>query len=677
MDTLIAVGSSASMFYGIFALFRMSWGLGHGNMDLVGTYSMDLYFESAGMIVTLITLGKYLESRSKKKTSKAIEKLVALAPKEAEIERNGQVMTVPVEQLVVGDIVIIRPGESIAVDGVIVEGSTSVDQSAITGESIPVEKQVGDNVVSASINKNGFIKIRAVKVGENSTINQIIKLVEEASSSKAPIARMADKIAGIFVPVVMTIALVTIIVWLISGASFEFALSAGITVLVISCPCSLGLATPVAIMVGTGKGAENGILIKSGEALETAHKIDTVVMDKTGTITEGKPKVTDIVEYIDKNSLLTYAISLEKNSEHPLAEAIVKYCKDNNISSESVENFEAVFGKGVKATSDNSTILGGNRAFMKENNIDISKIEPQINSLADEGKTPLIFAKDNNVIGIIAVADVEKETSRKAIEEFAKMGISTVMLTGDNERTAKAIQKRLNIPKVIAQVLPEDKEKEIRRLQDEGHCVAMIGDGINDAPALAKADVGIAIGAGTDVAIESADAVLVRNDLLDAVSAVKLSKAVIKNIKENLFWAFFYNCIGIPVAAGVLYPIWGIKLSPMFGAAAMSLSSICVVTNALRLRRFKTYKSSEKVEETVIEVKKENEKMKKVLSIEGMMCGHCQAHVEKALKAMDGVTSVEVSLENKNATVELSKDISDAEFKAVIEDAGYELKSVQ
>ena len=638
---------------------------------------MDLYFESAGMIVTLITLGKYLESRSKKKTSKAIEKLVALAPKEAEIERNGQVMTVPVEQLVVGDIVIIRPGESIAVDGVIVEGSTSVDQSAITGESIPVEKQVGDNVVSASINKNGFIKIRAVKVGENSTINQIIKLVEEASSSKAPIARMADKIAGIFVPVVMTIALVTIIVWLISGASFEFALSAGITVLVISCPCSLGLATPVAIMVGTGKGAENGILIKSGEALETAHKIDTVVMDKTGTITEGKPKVTDIIEYIDKNSLLTYAISLEKNSEHPLAEAIVKYCKDNNISSESVENFEAVFGKGVKATSDNSTILGGNRAFMKENNIDISKIEPQINSLADEGKTPLIFAKDNNVIGIIAVADVEKETSRKAIEEFTKMGISTVMLTGDNERTAKAIQKRLNIPKVIAQVLPEDKEKEIRRLQDEGHCVAMIGDGINDAPALAKADVGIAIGAGTDVAIESADAVLVRNDLLDAVSAVKLSKAVIKNIKENLFWAFFYNCIGIPVAAGVLYPIWGIKLSPMFGAAAMSLSSICVVTNALRLRRFKTYKSFGKVEETVIEVKKENEKMKKVLSIEGMMCGHCQAHVEKALKAMDGVTSVEVSLENKNATVELSKDISDAEFKAVIEDAGYELKSVQ
>ena len=586
-------------------------------------------------------------------------------------------MTVPVEQLVVGDIVIIRPGESIAVDGVIVEGSTSVDQSAITGESIPVEKQVGDNVVSASINKNGFIKIRAIKVGENSTINQIIKLVEEASSSKAPIARMADKIAGIFVPVVMTIALVTIIVWLISGATFEFALSAGITVLVISCPCSLGLATPVAIMVGTGKGAENGILIKSGEALETAHKIDTVVMDKTGTITEGKPKVTDIIEYIDKNSLLTYAISLEKNSEHPLAEAIVKYCNENNISSENVENFEAVFGKGVKATSDNSTILGGNRAFMKENNIDISKIEPQINSLADEGKTPLIFAKDSNVIGIIAVADVEKETSRKAIEEFTKMGISTVMLTGDNERTAKAIQKRLNIPKVIAQVLPEDKEKEIRRLQDGGHCVAMIGDGINDAPALAKADVGIAIGAGTDVAIESADAVLVRNDLLDAVSAVKLSKAVIKNIKENLFWAFFYNCIGIPVAAGVLYPIWGIKLSPMFGAAAMSLSSICVVTNALRLRRFKTYKSSEKVEETVIEVKKENEKMKKVLSIEGMMCGHCQAHVEKALKAMDGVTSVEVSLENKNATVELSKDISDAEFKAVIDDAGYELKNVQ
>lgn len=668
MDTLIAVGSGAAMVYGIFAIFRIGWGLGNGNMDIVSTYGKDLYFESAGMIVTLITLGKYLESRSKKKTSQAIEKLIALAPKYAEIERNGSVITVPVEQLIPGDILLIRPGESIAADGVIVEGQTSVDQSAITGESIPVEKQVGDNVVSASINKNGFIKVKAIKVGENSTINQIIKLVEEASSSKAPIAKAADKIAGIFVPVVMAIALVTAIVWLIAGATFEFALSSAIAVLVISCPCSLGLATPVAIMVGTGKGAENGILIKSGEALETAHKIDTVVMDKTGTITEGKPVVTDVIEYTDKNTLLSYALSLEKNSEHPLAEAIVNYCNNNTIQPKPVTEFSAVFGKGVKAVCDSNVILGGNKGFITENGIDISKIEDTINSLADEGKTPLIFAKDKNITGIIAVADVEKENSKKAIEEFAKIGISTVMLTGDNERTAKAIQKRLNIPKVIAQVLPEDKEKEISRLQSQGHCVAMIGDGINDAPALARADVGIAIGAGTDIAIESADAVLVKNDLLDAVSAVKLSKAVIKNIKENLFWAFFYNCIGIPIAAGVLYPAFAIKLSPIVGAVAMSLSSICVVTNALRLRRFKTYESKINI--------KENKTMKKVLLIEGMMCGHCQAHVEKALNAMEGVNSVAVSLENKTATVELSKEISDSEFKAVIEDAGYELKEV-
>lgn len=668
MDTLIAVGSGAAMVYGIFAIFRIGWGLGNGNMDIVSTYGKDLYFESAGMIVTLITLGKYLESRSKKKTSQAIEKLIALAPKYAEIERNGSVITVPVEQLIPGDILLIRPGESIAADGVIVEGQTNVDQSAITGESIPVEKQVGDNVVSASINKNGFIKIKAIKVGENSTINQIIKLVEEASSSKAPIAKAADKIAGIFVPVVMAIALVTAIVWLIAGATFEFALSSAIAVLVISCPCSLGLATPVAIMVGTGKGAENGILIKSGEALETAHKIDTVVMDKTGTITEGKPVVTDVIEYTDKNTLLSCALSLEKNSEHPLAEAIVNYCNNNTIQPKPVTEFSAVFGKGVRAVCDSNVILGGNKGFITENGIDISKIEDTINSLADEGKTPLIFAKDKNITGIIAVADVEKENSKKAIEEFTKMGISTVMLTGDNERTAKAIQKRLNIPKVIAQVLPEDKEKEISRLQSQGHCVAMIGDGINDAPALARADVGIAIGAGTDIAIESADAVLVKNDLLDAVSAVKLSKAVIKNIKENLFWAFFYNCIGIPIAAGVLYPAFAIKLSPIVGAVAMSLSSICVVTNALRLRRFKTYESKINI--------KENKTMKKLLLIEGMMCGHCQAHVEKALNAMEGVNSVAVSLENKTATVELSKEISDSEFKAVIEDAGYELKEV-
>lgn len=680
MDSLIAMGSAAAIIYGVFAIFRMTAGYENGNMDLVHRYAGDIYFESAAMILTLITVGKYLETRSKGKTSQAIEKLMNLAPKTATVERGGVEMEIPAGELVTGDILVIRPGESIAADGEIISGTTSIDESAITGESIPVEKQPGDKAVSATINKTGFIKVRCEKVGEDTTISQIIRLVDEASASKAPIARMADKIAGIFVPVVIAIALIAAVIWLIAGAGFEFALSIGISVLVISCPCALGLATPVAIMVGTGKGAENGILIKSGEALETAHNVDTVVMDKTGTITEGKPKVTDVINFeIDQKQLIEIASGLESGSEHPLAEAVMEHAGVLGIKAAQAENFEAVFGRGIKAFIDGKAYLAGNAALMAEAGIDISAIQKTLDDLADQGKTPLIFAEAEKVIGIIAVADVEKASSREAIEAFADMKIDVVMLTGDNKRTAEALRKRLHIPKVIAEVLPSDKEKHIAALQAEGHKVAMIGDGINDAPALAKADVGIAIGAGTDVAIESADAVLMRNDLLDAVTAVRLSKSVIKNIKENLFWAFFYNTIGIPLAAGVLYPMFELKLSPMFGAAAMSLSSVCVVLNALRLKRFKVKRSPAAEaarEDVLIESEgagdRRKEEMKYELMIQGMMCGHCQKHVSDALNAMEGVTA-EVNLDAGTATVTSDKEISMDAFASVIEDAGYTL----
>lgn len=680
MDSLIAMGSAAAIIYGVFAIFRMTAGYENGNMDLVHRYAGDIYFESAAMILTLITVGKYLETRSKGKTSQAIEKLMNLAPKTATVERGGVEMEIPAGELVAGDILVIRPGESIAADGEIISGTTSIDESAITGESIPVEKQTGDKAVSATINKTGFIKVRCEKVGEDTTISQIIRLVDEASASKAPIARMADKIAGIFVPVVIAIALVAAVIWLIAGAGFEFALSIGISVLVISCPCALGLATPVAIMVGTGKGAENGILIKSGEALETAHNVDTVVMDKTGTITEGKPKVTDVINFeIDQKQLIEIASGLESGSEHPLAEAVMEHAGVLGIKAAQAENFEAVFGRGIKAFINGKAYLAGNAALMTEAGIDISAIQKTLDDLADQGKTPLIFAEAEKVIGIIAVADVEKASSREAIEAFADMKIDVVMLTGDNKRTAEALRKRLHIPKVIAEVLPSDKEKHIAALQAEGHKVAMIGDGINDAPALAKADVGIAIGAGTDVAIESADAVLMRNDLLDAVTAVRLSKSVIKNIKENLFWAFFYNTIGIPLAAGVLYPMFELKLSPMFGAAAMSLSSVCVVLNALRLKRFKVKRSPAAEaarEDVLIESEgagdRRKEEMKYELMIQGMMCGHCQKHVSDALNAMEGVTA-EVNLDAGTATVTSDKEISMDAFASVIEDAGYTL----
>lgn len=701
MDSLIAMGATAATVYGIFAIYRIGWGFSTGNMELVHQYSHDLYFESAGTILTLITVGKYLETKSKGKTSEAITKLMNLAPKTVTVVRDGKEQVIDAADVVQGDIFVIKPGESVAVDGVIVEGKSSFDESAITGESIPVLKQEGDKVISASINKAGLIHARATRVGKDTTIAQIISLVEEASSSKAPIARLADKIAGVFVPTVIGIAIVTFIVWLASGADFEFAMSCGIAVLVISCPCALGLATPVAIMVGTGKGAENGILIKSGEALETAHIVDTVVMDKTGTITYGNPVVTDIRTYagISENDLLKAAGSLEKGSEHPLAEAIVSDCEKKNIILEKVNDFEALFGKGIKGRlSSGKLYYAGNEKLMDEAHIAISsEIKKEIEQFAKQGKTPLLFADETQIIGMIAVADVVKPTSREAVKQFKEYGIHVIMLTGDNEVTAQAIKDQVGIDEVIAGVLPTQKEEKISALKNSGHKVAMIGDGINDAPALASADVGIAIGAGTDVAIESADIVLMKNDLLDAVGAIRLSKAVIRNIKENLFWAFFYNSIGIPLAAGLLYPIWGLKLNPMFGAAAMSLSSVCVVSNALRLRWVKLGKKSlsengtdnMEQESAVCEnrtvtseiksdvTESEEKTMKTTLSIEGMMCGHCQATVEKALKGVQGVSEVVVSLEDKNAVVTADESVSADTLKNAVVDAGYEVTDIQ
>ena len=638
MDTLISVGSGASLIYGIFAIYRMGYGLGTQNMELVHRYLHDLYFESAVMILALINIGKYLEARSKGKTSEAIQKLMDLAPKTALVERNGQVVEIAAEDMLTGDILQVKPGSSIPADGVVIEGRTSVDEAAITGESMPVEKKEGDTVTAATLNKTGFIRMRAARVGQDTTFSQIIRLVEEASSSKAPIARMADKIAGIFVPTVMGIALLTGIVWLLIGAEFEFALSCAIAVLVISCPCALGLATPVAIMVGTGKGAENGILIKSGEALEITHNVQSVVLDKTGTITEGKPVVTDIISFgMSENKILEISAALEKKSEHPLAEAVLLKAKGMELPN--AENFAAIPGKGITAKIQGNIYYAGNRKLMQEQGISCEKALSSMEKLSEEGKTPLILADEKQVLGIIGVADVVKPTSAKAIQELKKLGIQVIMLTGDNARTAKAIQKQLDIDTVIAEVLPQDKEREISRLQEEGKTVAMVGDGLNDAPALARADVGIAIGAGTDVAIESADIVLMKNDLQDVATAIELSKAVIRNIKENLFWAFFYNVCGIPLAAGVLYPVFGLKLSPMFGAAAMSLSSLFVVSNALRLRFFHSLKKGKTQPESIQE--KKEEKNMYTMKIEGMMCPHCQAAVTKALEALEG-TKAEV-----------------------------------
>ncbi len=719
MDSLVAVGSSASLLYGIFALYMMMYGLGHGDMVRVHSYAHELYFESAAMILALVTVGKYLEARSKAKTSSALDKLVDLAPKTAIVLRDGVEVEVPAESLKAGDEIIIKPGMSIPADGEVIQGNGFVDQAAITGESMPVEKNIGDSVISATINRNGSFHMRASKVGDDTTLAQIVRLVDDAGNSKAPIARLADKVSGVFVPVVIGIALVTAIAWLVSGQSFEFSLSCAISVLVISCPCALGLATPVAIMVGTGKAAEMGILIKSAESLELLHSIDTIVLDKTGTITSGHPSVTDVIsvdESIDSRTLLEYAAALESGSEHPLAAAIMERAATEGITARNATNFEAVAGLGIKAEIDGHNWLAGNKAFMEHENVlsgDTSEsICKRLDDLAQAGKTPLLFAMDGRVVGIIAVADTIRPTSRAAIEAFKARGLHVVMLTGDNAATAEAIRAELGIEEVISDVLPADKESHIRALQERGRRVAMVGDGINDAPALTRADIGIAIGAGTDIAIDSADVVLMKNSLMDVVRAIELSQAVVRNIHMNLFWAFFYNVLGIPVAAGALYPLFGLKLSPMIGSAAMSLSSVCVVSNALRLRLFKGSQDEAETREVVQNVLESNQPtesapndaipesddsiskndnnggqdsadnegdvlMTKVLTVEGMMCAHCQAHVTKALSGVAGVKSVDVNLNTKLATVELASDVSDDVLTAAVVDAGYTVTKVE
>ena len=685
MDSLIAIGSGAAIVYGIYAIFKIGIGFGHGDMETVHSFMMDLYFESAGMILTLITLGKTLEARAKGKTSDAITKLMNLAPKTATVERNGVEQQIPVEQVQQGETLIVKAGESVPVDGVVLEGFSSVDESALTGESIPVEKHVGDTVIGATINKTGYFKMQATKVGDDTTLAQIVRLVDEATSSKAPIAKLADKVAGVFVPTVIAIALVAAAIWLVLGYGVEFALSIGISVLVISCPCALGLATPTAIMVGTGKGATNGILIKSAEALETAHNIDTVVLDKTGTITQGKPVVTDILcgAGIDRLRLLQTAASLEKLSEHPLADAITAEAGKAKLPLSPVEDFQQIPGQGIVGRVDGEMCLAGNRRMMDAHNITGGELLRSGETLAAEGKTPLFFARAGKLMGVIAVADVVKPTSAQAIQELSGLGIEVVMLTGDNAKTAQAIQRQVGVDRVVAEVFPQDKEKEIRRLQDSGKKVAMVGDGINDAPALARADVGIAIGAGTDVAIESADIVLMKSDLLDVSTAIQLSKAVIRNIKQNLFWAFIYNIIGIPIAAGVFFLSFGWKLNPMLGAFAMSFSSVFVVSNALRLRWFRA-KHDAFPESRQAGVNMENiyqkgvfQNMEKVLFIEGMVCGSCVKHVQKALTELAGVQEAVVELESKTAKVRLDNSVSDDTLKAAVEDAGYTLVSIQ
>ena len=681
MDTLVAMGSTAAFVYSVSRLYVMGYALGRGETDMAHMAAMNLYFESAAMILTLVTIGKYMESRSKNRTSDAITKLVDLAPKTALVVRNGRETEIPADQVQVGETVIVKPGQGIPVDGVILEGTGTVDESAITGESIPVEKKVGDRVTGATVNRAGYFQMKADRIGEDTTLSQIIRLVEEAGGSKAPIAKLADKVSGIFVPVVITIAVITIIVWLLSGATFSFALASGIAVLVISCPCALGLATPTAIMVGTGRGAEQGILIKSGESLETAHLVDTVVLDKTGTITEGHPAVAAVrmAPGVTEAELLGLAASLEKASEHPLAEAIVRYAEEAGVEVSQATEFAAEAGQGVSGMVSGRKVLAGNQKMMDAQKITLDGMDAEAGKLSEEGRTVLYIAVDQKLLGMIAVADPVKKTSAEAIREMEQMGLDVVMLTGDHEKTARAIQKQLGISRVIAQVLPQDKEREVRRLQEEGHKVAMVGDGINDAPALARADVGIAIGAGTDVAIESADIVLMKSDLLDAVTAVQLSRAVIRNIKENLFWAFCYNAIGIPLAAGVFYPLLNWQLSPMFGSAAMSFSSVFVVCNALRLKGFQPgfrKKRGGKTTAVSAEKKKGEPTMKKTIKIEGMMCSHCTGRVDKALNALDGVTAT-VSLEDKAAYVTVDGAVTDEELKKAVVDAGYEVTGIE
>lgn len=678
MDSLIAIGSGAAMLYGIYAIYKIGIALGIQDFETVHHLSMDLYFETSAMILALINLGKYLEARSKGKTSEAIRKLMDLSPKKAWVIRDNQELEIPIEEVKVDEIILVKPGMSIPVDGIIIEGYSTIDESAITGESIPVEKSVNDSVIGATINKTGSFKFKATRVMEDTTLSQIIKLVEEASSSKAPIAALADKVSAVFVPIVISISVLCFIIWMLLEKDVEQALSFAIAVLVISCPCALGLATPTAIMVGTGKGAENGLLIKSAESLETAGKINTVVLDKTGTITQGNPEVTDLYSHsISENELLDLAYALENPSEHPLALAIIQYAKKMNRPLQKAENFNANLGKGIEALIHGKKALAGNKKWMEQNQIDLLGYEEKSNQFALEGKTPLYFAYDGKLIGMIAVADAIKASSTRAIDNLSAMNIEVIMLTGDNEKTAKAIAKQAHIPHVIAQVLPSGKQQEIQKLQKNGKVVAMVGDGINDAPALVQADVGIAIGAGTDVALESADIVLVKNDLMDVVKSIQLSKSVIRNIKENLFWALCYNSIGIPLAAGLFYPLLHWKLNPMFGAFAMSMSSFCVVSNALRLKFFKPSFIQEKQEfNSDIFSEKGGKSMTKTLTVEGMMCMHCKAHVEKALNALDGVHAV-VDLDAKTATVTLDQEVSDEALSKAVKDAGYEVTSIQ
>ena len=688
MDTLVAMGATAAFGYSTYALFAMTVAQTAGNDKLVMSYMHEFYFESAAMILTLITLGKTLEAYSKGKTTDALKSLMNLAPKMATVVRNEQEMLISADQVKKGDIFLVKPGESIPVDGIVLEGNSAIDEAALTGESIPVDKAVGDTVSAATINQSGFIKCEATRVGEDTTLSQIIKMVSDAAATKAPIAKIADKVSGIFVPAVITIAIITIIGWLLAGESVGFALARGISVLVISCPCALGLATPVAIMVGNGVGAKHGILFKMAVSLEEAGKVDIVALDKTGTITNGQPKVTDIlpVDGISEQELLETAFSLEKKSEHPLAKAIVEYGEEKNFTVSVVDNFKAVPGNGLTGTLNEETLIGGNLLFI-EKSLSISKeLKHSAEQLASAGKTPLFFAKENRLLGMIAVADVIKEDSPQAIKELKAMGIHVVMLTGDNERTAKAIGEQAGVDNVIAGVLPDGKESVIRALGKKGK-VAMVGDGINDAPALTRADVGIAIGAGTDVAMDAADVVLMKSKLADVPAAIRLSRGVLRNIHENLFWAFFYNTIGIPLAAGLLIPVLGWKLNPMFGAAAMSLSSFCVVTNALRLNLLnirstkKDKKKKNAIDVSLINInnneKKEVNEMTKTMNIKGMMCGHCEAAVKKALEELPEVASAEVSHEKGTAVVTLEKEIADDVLKKTIEDKDYEVIEIK
>ena len=678
MDTLVAMGSAAAFVYSTYALFAMTGAQVNGDMAAVMSYMHEFYFESAAMILTLITVGKMLEARSKGRTTDALKGLMKLAPKTATIIKDGAEKVVPVEAVAKDDIFVVRPGENIPVDGIVVEGSSAVNESALTGESIPVDKAEGDNVSAATINRSGFIKCRATRVGEDTTLSQIIQMVSDAAATKAPIAKVADKVSGVFVPAVITIAVITIIAWLIAGQSFGFALARGISVLVISCPCALGLATPVAIMVGNGMGARNGILFKTAVSLEETGRIQVVALDKTGTITRGEPEVTDIIpaEGYTENELLGKALALEVKSEHPLAGAIVRRGSENDITPDDVTEFAALPGNGLKARLAGSVITGGSLSYIS-NLVNVPEdMKKQADSLAGLGRTPLLFAEDDRLIGIIAVADVIKEDSPGAVEELKNMGIHVVMLTGDNERTARAIGAQAGVDEVIAGVLPDGKESVIRSLKKRGR-VAMVGDGINDAPALTRADIGIAIGAGTDIAMDAADIVLMKSSLADVPAAVRLSRATLTNIHENLFWAFFYNVIGIPLAAGVWIPLFHWQLNPMFGAAAMSLSSFCVVSNALRLNLFDMHNAKkDKKIKAKNNKKKENNSMEKTMNIEGMMCGHCEATVKKALEAVDGVSEAVVSHENGTAAVKLEKPVDDSVLRKAVEDHDYKVTGI-